>query len=125
MVAFTPLSEPPAQTGHHRLEIRNHRARYLVILIDQRYSRPPVERAARMTHPEGPHLAQADLVSTRYVKKRMLVVELCDLSTRHFASSTIEFVPSEDNRKLIIEWSVTATEAHNHQSRLWPGQHTG
>lgn len=54
----------------------------------------------------------------------MLVVELCDMSTWRLASATVEFVPSEDNRKLIIERSVTSTEADNNKSRLWPGQHT-
>ena len=78
-----------------------------------------------MAHPERPHLAQTNLESVWYFDKRVLVVELCDLSIWGLAPSTIEFTPSEHNRKLIIEQSGTSTEAHNHKSRLGLGQHTG
>jgi hypothetical protein len=78
-----------------------------------------------MAQPERPDLAQTDRESIRYVEKRVLVVELCDLNTWRLTSSTIDFVPSQDNGELIIERSVTSTEADNRKSRLWPGQHTG
>ena len=55
----------------------------------------------------------------------MLIIELRDPHARQVASSMIVTVPSEDDRKLIIDGHVTSAEAYDHQSRLWPGQHTG
>ena len=78
-----------------------------------------------MADSERPHLAQADLEVLRYLQKRVLIVELRDPHTRRVASSTVVTVPSEDNRKFIIKGHITSTEAHDHQGRLWPGQHTG
>ena len=78
-----------------------------------------------MADSERPYFAQADLQFLWYLQKRVLIVELRDPYTRGVASSTVVTVPSEDDRKLIIDGYVASTEAHDHQGRLWPGQHTG
>ena len=67
-----------------------------------------------MADSERPHLAQTDLEILWYFEKRVLIIELCDLHTRRVAASTVVTVPSQNNRKLIIERGVTATEAHDH-----------
>ena len=95
------------------LEIRCHRPNYLVAVVDQRYRRPPVERAAGMADSERPHLAQVDLQLLWYLEKRMLIIELRNSHTRLVASSTAVTVPPEDDGKLIIEGHVTSTEAHD------------
>jgi hypothetical protein len=106
-------------------EICGHRSSYPMFLINQRYRRPPVECAAGMADSERPQLAQTDVEVLRYFEKRMLIIELCDSYTRGVTASTVVTVSSENNRKLIIERGVPATEAHDHKLRLWPGQHTG
>ena len=68
---------------------------------------------------------KSDLQFLRYLKKRMLIVELRHPHTRHVASSTVLTVLSKHHGKLIIKGHVTSTEAHDHKGRLWPGQHTG
>ena len=78
-----------------------------------------------MADSERPHLAQTDLEFLRHLKKRMLIIQLHDPHIRRVAKSMIGSVPSENNGKLIIEGSVTSTEAHDHQRRLGPRQHTG
>jgi Resolvase, N terminal domain len=57
--------------------------------------------------------------------KRMLIIKLRDPHTRRVASSTVLTVPSEDDRKLIIDGHVASTKAHDYKGRLWPGQHAG
>jgi hypothetical protein len=56
-----------------------------------------------------------------YAEKCVLIIELRDPHARQVASSTVLTVPSEDDRKLIINGHITSAEAHDQQSWLWPG----
>ena len=67
------------------LEIRGHRPNYLVAMVDQRYRRPPVERAAGMADSERPHLTQADPKFLGHLEKRVQVIELGDPHTGRVA----------------------------------------
>ena len=67
-----------------------------------------------MADSERPQLAQTDLEVLWYFEKRVLIIEFCDLHTKRVAASTVVTVPSQNDRKLIIERGVTATEAYDH-----------
>ena len=67
-----------------------------------------------MADSERPQLAQTDLEVLWYFEKRMLIIELRDSRTRRVSASTVGTVPSQNNRKLIIERGVTTTEAQDH-----------
>jgi hypothetical protein len=66
-------------------EIGGDRARYPVTVVDHRYRRPAIERAARMADSERPHLTQTDLEFLRYLKKGVLIIELHDPHIRRVA----------------------------------------
>src|SRR5215217_3263330 len=70
-------------------EICGHRSSYPMVLINQRYRRPPVDCAAGMADSERPQLAHTDVEVLRYFEKRMLIIELCDSYTRGVTASTV------------------------------------